>query len=533
MKKLLLVTALFASTQLSAQVLAPPIDFESTTIAYTFTNFDGGNAAVIANPDPSGINTSANVGRMIKNVGQPWGGSYIEMTNPIDFSVNKIFKMKVWSPAVDRRVLLKVEDPTNGAIFFEVEDTSTVANAWEELTFDFTPINTSNTYQRIVLIWDLGVVGDGSPNFTYYFDDINLVAGAAPLQQIDLPITFEDTLVDYTTTDFGGNASILVSDPINPSNTVSEVTKTASAQLWAGTTISTPNGLANVIPFTASETTVSARVWSPDAGIPVRLKAEDHTNNMITVETETLTTTSGEWETMVFDFSNEVMGTSVLNLNDNYDMLSIFFNFGTDGATAGQKIYYYDDVQFGSPCSVSSTEDVAVCNVTTYDWNGNTYNSSGTYTYSTQNAGECDSTATLNLTMGTETTSSIIETALDVYTAPSGATYTASGIYMDTISNAAGCDSIITIDLTMSFTSLNEFDLQDIMITPNPANHQITITVNENSLAKPIFIMDQTGRIVIESEVSALQNTIDVKALKNGLYYLKLGNLKAIKFVKE
>ena len=35
-------------------------------------------------------------------------------------------------------------------------------------------INTANTYQNIVLIFDLGTVGDGSENFTYYFDDIQL-----------------------------------------------------------------------------------------------------------------------------------------------------------------------------------------------------------------------------------------------------------------------------------------------------------------------------------------------------------------------
>jgi len=47
-------------------------------------------------------------------------------------------------------------------------------NAWQELSFDFTGINTANPYDRIVIIFDLGVMGDGSPNFTYYFDDIRL-----------------------------------------------------------------------------------------------------------------------------------------------------------------------------------------------------------------------------------------------------------------------------------------------------------------------------------------------------------------------
>jgi len=56
----------------------------------------------------------------------------------------------------------------------------------------------------------------------------------------------------------------------------------------------------------------------------------------------------------------------------------------------------------------------------------------------------------------TPTFSSINETALDYYTAPSGTIYTADGVYTDTIPNAAGCDSIITIDLSMNYTGLNE-----------------------------------------------------------------------------
>ena len=44
----------------------------------------------------------------------------------------------------------------------------------KEFTFDFSAINVGNSYSKIVLIFDLGTAGDGSPNFTYYFDDIKL-----------------------------------------------------------------------------------------------------------------------------------------------------------------------------------------------------------------------------------------------------------------------------------------------------------------------------------------------------------------------
>jgi hypothetical protein len=228
---------------------------------------------------------------------------------------------------------------------------------------------------------------------------------------------------------------------------------------------------------------MSVLVWSPDAGIPIRLKAEDNTNPTISVETETMTTVAGQWETLVFDFSNEVMGTAALNLTNTYDMASIFFDFGTDGATNGSKTYYFDDVQMALPCAT--------------------------------------------------TTSSITETALDVYNAPSGMTYTTSGIYNDTISNAAGCDSIITIDLTMSFTGISEYELGSIELYPNPSTENITISVNEMFLAYPIRIMDQAGRVVIKSEVVALETEIDITKLESGIYYVKIGDLKAEKLVKQ
>ena len=91
-----------------------PITFESPTVNYTFTNFGGGDVTKINNPQSNGINTSAKVGKMVKNAPEVWGGSVISLGEPIDFSANKIFRMKVFSPRVGAKVLLKVENATNG-----------------------------------------------------------------------------------------------------------------------------------------------------------------------------------------------------------------------------------------------------------------------------------------------------------------------------------------------------------------------------------------------------------------------------------
>jgi hypothetical protein len=322
-----------------------PLTFESPTLNYAFGDFDGGNVTVISNPQSNGLNTSTKVAKMVKNPGQPWGGSGISLGGNIDFSANKIFRMKVFSPRIGAKVLLKVENASDNSLNFEKEVTTTVANGWEDLVFDYSAVNTANTYQRIVLIFELGTPGDGSANFTFLFDDIRLTNTIPPVtsNQIKLPVTFDDPAINYTVTDFGNNQTIDAVDPTNAANNVKKTTKLSGAETWAGTTIGTSAGFASKIPITASATQMSVRVYSPAAGIHVRLKIEDHTNSNKSVETEAITTGVNTWETLVFDFANQANGTEVLHPEYNFDMASIFFDFGTAG---NGKVFYWDDVKF-------------------------------------------------------------------------------------------------------------------------------------------------------------------------------------------
>jgi hypothetical protein len=60
----------------------------------------------------------------------------------------------------------------NPSVFIEVHATTTVANAWNVLTFDLTSaadFSTNNKYDRVILFPDFGTGGTGE---AYYFDDI-------------------------------------------------------------------------------------------------------------------------------------------------------------------------------------------------------------------------------------------------------------------------------------------------------------------------------------------------------------------------
>lgn len=347
MKKLFLNLFLFSIIPFfSAQSL--PIDFESgSVVTSTFVDFDGGTASVVANPQSLGTNVSSKVAKIVRNGGTTWAGSKVILSSNLDFTTNNIIRMKVFTSApVGTTIKFKLEGSGNT----ERDVQTTVSNAWEELKWDFT--GESSNFNTLVFMFDFGNVGDGTANSTFLFDDIEQIFGGS---QVDLPVTFEDNTVNYSTTDFGGNISQMVVDPMNANNKVIEVVKTTSAATWAGTTIGTPAGFSTNIPLSLSSSIMTVRVWSPDAGTPIRLKVEDSNDPTHTCETETNTTIDGGWETITFNFTNQAPGTELLSIGLGfgwtYNMASIFFNFGTEGIVAGEKTYYFDDVWFGFPPS--------------------------------------------------------------------------------------------------------------------------------------------------------------------------------------
>ncbi len=148
-----------------------PIDFESFTI-YEFVDFGGTNSSVIDNPNASGTNSSSKVGRSIKNNGaETFAGSTLVLEEPIDFSSNKLIQLKINSPKSGITVKLKVENGSNENISHEVDVVNSVSNDWEELSFDFGSIDTSQEYQKLTIFFDFGNTGDDTE---YLFDDIIL-----------------------------------------------------------------------------------------------------------------------------------------------------------------------------------------------------------------------------------------------------------------------------------------------------------------------------------------------------------------------
>ncbi len=378
-----------------AQQMDLPVTFDAAGVDYGVLGFEGAEASTIEADPTDATNT---VVKVIKSAAaQPWAGTTITnaagdgLATAIPFTAsNTQMTLRVWSPDAGIQVRLKVEDHSNPTISVETEATTTSAGAWEMLTFNFAnqasgtaAINFANNYNKASVFFNFGTNGATAGEKTYYFDDFYFVSSGG-LVQMSLPVTFDASGVDYGVLGFeGAEASTIEVDPTDATNTVVKVIKSASAQPWAGTTVTNAAGagLSSPIGFTAMSAKMSLRVWSPDAGIPVRLKVEDHTNAGISVETEATTTTAGAWETLIFNFVNQASGTTALNLANSYDKASVFFNFGTNGATAGEKTYYFDDLALYTivvpPVNYNVTFQVDMQNVsgfTTPEVNG-TFNS--------------------------------------------------------------------------------------------------------------------------------------------------------------
>jgi hypothetical protein len=161
-----------------------PLNFEDYHFDWerAFTGFSGGEITVVENPHPDEVNDSDWVGKMVKSGGAFWGGSFMHVNRAFVFNEDEhTITMKVWSPRENVPVLMKVEQQ-NGVLDYEIAEPTTTSGEWEVMTWDMSGAGFENQWDLITLIFDFaqGQIGDGSENFTWYFDDLHVFAGDVP-----------------------------------------------------------------------------------------------------------------------------------------------------------------------------------------------------------------------------------------------------------------------------------------------------------------------------------------------------------------
>lgn len=175
--------------------------------------------AVVDDP----VDATNKVGRVFKSTtSDTWGGATIYTTvgdksvAPIDLTSTKIITLRVYSPAAGQLMMLKVEDAADTNKNMEAQATTTVANAWETLTFNYTTptggaaFNAATTYNKVSVfpMFLLPISADS----TYYFDELKYTAASAPVTPPVSTLTYSSGFKATTTVELGGYGGYSGSD---------------------------------------------------------------------------------------------------------------------------------------------------------------------------------------------------------------------------------------------------------------------------------------------------------------------------------
>ena len=77
------------------------------------------------------------------------------------------------------------------------------------------------------------------------------------------------------------------------------------------------------------------------------------------------------------------------------------------------------------------------------------------------------------------------------------------------------------------------FDTVSLKLYPNPVLSVLNVNVDSNLINQPYTIIDGLGRAVLNGKLNDVDNTINVEQLSKGIYYIKVSDKNASKFVKE
>lgn len=312
------------------------------------------------NPDPTGANTSLVVAEYTRNSVDQFDVILLDapMEDVTDYRTGaKSITMDVWSPNVGTTVQVTVENsvlaqPTNYPTgrHSEYTATTTVANAWETLTFNFVqqpdPSVLDTNVDRIVILFAPGTnTGD-----TYYWDNFNApeIANDPCVDAEPDPAVLNDfecnQSVDFIFSHSGVNFQ-RIDNPdasgVNTSSNVAQYIRNSAEEF--DVLIGRFDGNLSL----GADNTISLDVWDPDAPTDVVLSLQNINGDVIIEMTQT-TSSSSAWETLTFD------PTSV---SEAPDIAQFVILFDPGNFTSDQ--YFFDNFQLNGTVN---TEDITEIN---------------------------------------------------------------------------------------------------------------------------------------------------------------------------
>lgn len=360
MKKVILLFATVVAflPMLTGQTVV--LDFEtaatSTTFQYFGSSLDPTLNNIVANPNASGINTSATVAEFVKPAdAQVWAGAFSNPnpTTPID--VTAAGSQVCINVHMDHigNVALKLEGSTTGGTNWIQQVANTKVNEWEQLCFDVslpaieppTAPAAGHSYARAVLFFDFGSNGPGVAA-TSYFDDLITTVPASCGTVLDFEAPATSTTFQYFGSSLDPTTNYVVDNPnpsgINTSAFVSEFIKPADAQVWAGA-FSNPNPT-TPIDVTAAGAQICVKVHMDHIG-NLALKLEGSTTGGTNWIQQVSNTKINEWEELCFDVSLPAIEAPLAPAAGHaYERVVLFFDFGANGPDV-VRTSYFDDLK--------------------------------------------------------------------------------------------------------------------------------------------------------------------------------------------
>jgi hypothetical protein len=353
---LVMASSVVGISAASAETTSTPWaeNFDAMT-TYTGIDFDGNNTSVVADQPAGAGFTSGNAIKLLsKDVA--WAGTKFILPNnqSVISADNATATVSVYSPDnLDRCFMMKLENSTTG---INTGDTiQHVVQGWQTLTFNFSAhYNSAKTFNTVVLMPDFFGVGcnmvwnaNNKPLTTWYVDNISLPGSitttvpAGPVADTPSLFNFEGADTNGYFDAFGGETASKVTDaPAGGSvgsTTALKITDNGWAP-WAGVTY----GWHDTTLISATNSTATANIYAPAAGLPIMLKVEDGgSGGAVFSESATVTSVAG-WHKYTFTFTG-------FNSAVTYGKTAVFVNFGA--AVRSGDVWYVDDVAFAGATS--------------------------------------------------------------------------------------------------------------------------------------------------------------------------------------
>jgi hypothetical protein len=287
-----------------------------------------GTFARIPNPDATGVNTTANVGRYQKGA-SPFSTLTAFLPSGLDLTTAPQLDLDVWAPAGAANVTMQLVSASQGNKERTVAIPAT--EEWVKLSFEYSDFADINDYEEIRLLFDNGVASSA----TYYFD--NLAQNVSTVDPCEGTVADLNILDDYecqrnVTYTAGADRLEVVTNPAlqvaNASLKVGKYTDPAN-EPWVALVLD-PGAPLDLSIYNQ----LNVQVYAAQTG-PMLLKLEGGSSPAREVFVDVNVTNA--WTNYVADFSQYA--------GENHARVAIFFNAGIGQPT--EDVWYLDNVKWG------------------------------------------------------------------------------------------------------------------------------------------------------------------------------------------